>query len=71
MSMKTKEYVCLFLLSVAMAGCTGEVDNPVSKQRGFELTNFSNTGCKSTLHAYDLSILPMKLVRWRMVSPIL
>ena len=49
MSMKTKEYVCLFLLSMAMTGCTGEVDNPVSKQRGFELTNFSNTGCKSTM----------------------
>ena len=29
--MKTKEYVCLFLLSMAMTGCTGEVDNPVSK----------------------------------------
>ena len=47
--MRTKEFVFLFLLSVAMTGCTGEVDNPVAKQRGFELTNFSNTGCKSSL----------------------
>ena len=29
-----------------LAGCTTDIDNPVSNQNGIELKNFSNTGCK-------------------------
>ena len=34
---------------LAMAGCTGDGDNPASDQREIELKNFSNSGCKSDL----------------------
>ena len=35
------------MLMVMLAGCTNDADNPVSNQKGIELKNFSNSGCKS------------------------
>ena len=37
-------FVCGLLVIV---GCSDEGDNPVSNQKGIELRNYSNSGCKS------------------------
>ena len=35
------------MLMVMSAGCKNDADDPVSKQKGIELKNFSSSGCKS------------------------
>lgn len=44
-----KKYQLLWVVCglLALAGCTNDADDSVSKQKGIELKNFSNTGCKS------------------------
>ncbi len=34
---------------LAIVGCTNEGDNPVGNQKGIDLRNFSNSGCKSNV----------------------
>lgn len=47
--MRTKELLCILLLFLVMAGCKDDNDDPVEKtQREFALSNFNNTGCKSS-----------------------
>ena len=44
--MKKKRFLWIICSLMAIAGCTGDVDNSVYRQMEIELKNFSNTGCK-------------------------
>ena len=57
---RMKKYRFLWLICglLALAGCTMDADNSVTKEREIELKNFSNSGCKSayvrTRSYYDI-----------------
>lgn len=44
--MKKKRLLWIICCLTAIAGCAGDVDNPVYQQEEITLKNFSNTGCK-------------------------
>lgn len=52
-----KKYYIIWIVCnlLAIVGCTNEGDNPVGNQKGIELRNFSNSGCKNCICPYDLS----------------
>ena len=49
--MKKNCFIWILCCLMAITGCTGDTDNLVKQQKGIELKNFTNTGCKPSTRA--------------------